>query len=207
MDRVHLQDNEWTKILAFLRTRRDIYVGNEALCRRFMDGVGWALRSGSQWRLVPSEYGKWNSLYKRFARWCDKGIWAQMLEHFADDPDLANLMIDSTIVRAHPCAAGAPASQGGQASQALGRSRGGFTTKIHLRVDAQGRPLRIRLTAGQRHDITQALDLTDGFDYEYLIADRSYDANQFLDRIAAQQAVPVIPPRANRRVQRDYDRD
>ncbi len=205
MDRVHLQDNEWTKILAFLRTRRDIYVGNETRCRRFMDGVVWAMRSGAQWRLLPSVYGKWNSLYKRFARWCDKGVWTAMLEHFADDGDLANLMVDSTIVRAHSCAAGAPAAQGGQASQALGRSRGGFTTKIHVSVDAQGRPLRIRLTAGQRHDITQAPDLTDGLDFEHLIADRSYDANKFLARIYAQQAIPVIPPRANRRVQRDYD--
>jgi len=207
MERVHLQNDEWAKILAFLRTRQDIYVGNESACRRFLDGVVWAMRSGSQWRLVPSEYGKWNSLYKRYARWCDKGVWTQMLEHFADDPDLTNLMIDSTIVRAHPCAAGAPATQGGQASQALGRSRGGFTTKIHVSVDTHGKPLRIRLTAGQRHDITQARDLSDGFDYEHLIADRSYDAHKFLDRIYAQPSIPVIPPRANRRVQRDYDRD
>jgi transposase len=207
MERTYLQDNEWTKILAFLRTRRDIYIGNETVCRRFLDGVVWAMRSGAQWRLVPKEDGKWNSVYKRFARWCDKGVWTDMLAHFADDPDLANLMLDSTIVRAHPCAAGAPATQGGQASQALGRSRGGFTTKIHVSVDAHGRPLRIRLTAGQRHDITQAPDLTDDLDYEHLIADRSYDANKFLARIAAQHAVPVIPPRANRRVQRAYDHE
>ncbi len=207
MDRVHLQNDEWAKILAFLRTRQDIYVGNETACRQFMDGVVWAMRSGSQWRLVPREYGKWNSIYKRFARWCDKGVWMQMLDHFADDPNLANLMIDSTIVRAHPCAAGAPAAHGGQASQALGRSRGGFTTKIHLSVDSHGKPLRIRLTAGQRHDITQAPTLTDGLEFDHLIADRSYDADAFLARILAQHAIPVIPPRANRRVPRDYDRD
>src|SRR5262249_15430759 len=46
---------------------------------------------------------------------------------------------------------------------------------------------------------------TDGFDYEHRIADRSYDANTFLARIYAQQAIPVIPPRANRRLQRGYD--
>ncbi len=115
-------------------------------------------------------------------------------------------MMDSTLVGAPPCAAGAPAAHGGQASQALGRRRGGFTTKIQVSGDAQGNPLRIRLTPGHRHASTQAPDLTDGVDYDHLIADRSYDANKFLTRVAAQQASPVSPPPAKRRVQPDYDR-
>ena len=118
---------------------------------------------------------------------------------------MENVLIDSTIVRAHPCAAGAPHTRGGQDSQALGRSRGGFTT-IHITVDALGNPLRFRLTAGQRHDITQAPDLIAEFDFEHLIADRSYDSDDFLDLVRAHEAQPVIPPRANRHLQRDYDR-
>jgi transposase len=205
MERVHLQDEEWVKVLAFLRQCRDVYVGKEANCRRFLNGVVWVMRSGAQWRLLPRQYGKWNSVYKRFARWGDKGLWERMLEHFAADPDMENLIIDTTIVRAHACAAGAPAARGGQASQALGRSRGGLPTKIHSSVDSLGNPLRVRLTAGQRHDITQAPDLTDGFEYEHLIADRSYDADDFIARIQAQQASPVIPPRAKRWTPRDDD--
>ncbi len=205
MERVYLQNDEWVKILAFLRTRQGVYVGTEAKCRRFLNGVLWVMRSGAQWRLLPESYGKWNSVYKRFARWCDKGIWTQLLDQFADEPDRENLIIDSTLVRAHPCAAGAPAARGGQVCQALGRSRGGFTTKIHISVDALGNPLRVRLSAGQRHDITQAPALTEGFAFEHLIADGSYDADDFIDRIVAQQALPVIPSRANRRQPRDYD--
>src|ERR1043166_9229376 len=117
MDRVHLQEHEWQKILAFLRTCQGMYVGNEAKCRRFVNAVLWVDRSGAQWRLLPGEYGRWNSVYKRFARWCDKGIWTQVLAAFADEPDLEHLISDSTLVRAHSCAAGAPAAQGGQASQ------------------------------------------------------------------------------------------
>ena len=107
MTDVKLTDDQWTKIRDLLRQDPNAYVGNEANCRRFVEAVKWMSRSGAQWRLLPSKYGKWNSVFKRFRRWCENGVWARMLDHFADDPDMEHGMIDSTIVRAHPCAAGA----------------------------------------------------------------------------------------------------
>lgn len=107
MSRLELSEDQWTKILQFLRSRTDLYVGQESECRRFMEAVLWVDRSGAQWRLLPSEYGNWNSVYKRFARWADRGIWELLHQHLAGDPDMEYLIIDSTVVRAHPCAAGA----------------------------------------------------------------------------------------------------
>lgn len=93
-----------------------------------------------------------------------------------------------------------------QEEQALGRSRGGFSTKIHVSVDALGNPLRFLLTGGQRHDITQAEALIANYEFARVIADRSYDSEDFLLTIAKKQAEAVIPPRKNRKEGREYDK-
>ena len=96
-------------------------------------------------------------------------------------------------------------TSGGQACQALGRSRGEFSTKTHVAVDGLSNPLRFRLSTGQQHDITCAEALIDGYSSEYVIADTSYDAMAFIESITRRGAVSVILPRANRRKLRTYD--
>ena len=95
---------------------------------------------------------------------------------------------------------------GDQSEQALGRSRGGFSTKIHITVDGLGNPLRLCLTAGQRHDITQALVLVDGFDFERLIADRGYASQDFIDWLIEHGIEIVIPSHQTAKAERDYDK-
>lgn len=87
----------------------------------------------------------------------------------------------------------------------MGRSRGGFSTKIHLTTDGLGNPLRIRLTAGQRHDILQAHELIADLAFEFVIADRSYNAADFRNEIMAAGAEPVIPPDRNAKTPYAYD--
>jgi len=103
-----LNDEQWKKIPSLLWSCRQVKGGSARKGRRFVEAAIWVTRSGAQWRLLPKAYGKWNSVYKRNARWCDAGVWDQMLAYFATDADMENVMVDSTVVRAHPCAAGAP---------------------------------------------------------------------------------------------------
>ena len=89
--------------------------------------------------------------------------------------------------------------------QAIGRSRGGLTTKIHALVDALGNPCALMLTPGQDHDLTCAEPLLVNADPRALIGDKAYDADALLDTLAQRAITPVIPPKANRKVQRACD--
>jgi transposase len=104
-------------------------------------------------------------------------------------------MIDATIVRAHQHAAGA---RGGQEFQALGRSCGGFSSKIHAKVDALGFPLQFVLTAGQEHEINQAEGLLADERSDYLLADRGYDCNALRQTLSERDTEAVIPGKKNR---------
>ena len=84
-------------------------------------------------------------------RWDRLNIWSEMFTQSTDGAGLQEVMLDSTIVRSHACASGY--QKGGNAEQALGRSKGGFTTKIHAMVDGLGNPLKFILTGGNRNEI------------------------------------------------------
>ena len=96
--------------------------------------------------------------------------------------------------------------RGGQ-DQAVGRSRGGLSTKIHMVTDATGQPMRFILTGGQAGDSPQGIPLLTGIKATHVIADRGYDSDGILDFVQGQGAVAVIPPTSNRRVIRAYDRE
>lgn len=107
MNRYGLTDEQWTVIYPLLQQHPRVYVGNVVKCRLFLHAVLWMLRSGSQWRSLPPEYGHWNSVFKRYDRWAKVGVWETLFQEVQVDADFQDGAIDSTIVRAHACAAGA----------------------------------------------------------------------------------------------------
>jgi transposase len=198
-----IDDTQVTKILNLLDTIKGIHKKNKLRLRVFIDAVYYIIRSGCQWRLLPFYYGDWRAIHKRFREWSHKRIWFRMFEYFKQDPDMEWTMIDSTIVRAHACAAGY--GKDSQKAKSLGRSKGGFTTKIHALVDALGNPLKFLLTPGQRNDITQAELLYADIQSARMIADKGYDSDAFIQFLRDKKCDPTIPPRKNRKELRYYD--
>jgi transposase len=160
-------------------------------------------RTGSPWRDLPTAFGPWNSVYVRFARWADKNVWQSIFAVLGEDADVEEVFIDSTIVRANQHAAGAAKKHG---EQALGRSRGGLTAKIHACVEGLGQLARFTLTGGQVADITQAQTLIEQTQPGAVLADKAYDADALLAYIEGKDAKAVIPPKTNRKNQRTFDK-
>jgi len=111
-------------------------------------------------------------------------------------------MIDGTIIRAHRHAAGA---QGGQEQQGLGRSCGGFSSKVHAKVDALGMPLGFIITPGQSSDISQAESLVGEEFCDNLLGDKGYDSNTFREFLKVRGITPIIPGKKNRIEKIEYD--
>ena len=78
MSPTRLTLEQWSKILNFLKEETNVYVKSDQECRRFIEAVLRMSRSGAAWRMLPTEYGKWYSVYRRFARWNEQGIWEKM---------------------------------------------------------------------------------------------------------------------------------
>ena len=207
MSTTELRNEQWSKILEFLRSCPDLYVGEEDDCRRYVEAILWMARSGAPWRLLPEHYGHWNSVYKRFARWLKRVYGNECISILCKTPiwSISEIKLLIALWFALSLCCWSLQKNGGQSAQALGRSRGGSSTKIHVSVDGLGNPLRFELTAGQRHDITQAQALIADFETEHVIADKGYDSMDFLQCILGRGALPVIPPRSNRKTPREYD--
>ena len=106
LSRHAISDADWVRIEHLLPVRvgepGSVSAGN----RLFFNAVLWIARTGAPWRDLPARFGPWNSAWRRFDRWARKGVWLAVFE-VLQDPDVEWLILDSTVIRAHPCAAGA----------------------------------------------------------------------------------------------------
>ncbi|WP_454753719.1 IS5 family transposase [Cupriavidus necator] len=202
MARRLLRDDQYERIALLLPGKAGDRGRTAADNREFVEAVLWIARTGSPWRDLPEEFGNWNSVYQRFARWSRAEVWHKVFATLAGDADFEEVFIDSTIVRAHQHAAGAPK----KGDQALGRSRGGLSTKIHALVDGLGMLARFRLSGGQAGDSPEALPLLGSLCPGSVAADKAYDTDALIEHLHKFDVQAVIPSRANRLVQRPLEK-
>ena len=167
-----LTDAQWAVLEPLLPRPKKIGRPPKWSKRQLIDGIRWRVRTGAPWRDVPECYGHWRTVYGLYRRWQRVGVWARILAGLQGRADALELIIwdvsvDSTIARVHQHAAGARKDGDAQveppgrvgvaepADHALGRSRGGLTTKLHLACEQGRKVLAFVVTGGQRGDSPQ----------------------------------------------------
>jgi len=198
-DRRFFTDQRWSRVEPLLVK----VLGREPKgdARRFLEAVAWILRSGAPWRALARHLGPWERVYRRYRRWSLSGRWERLRKTLGSEQTPKLLLVDSTIVKAHPHAAGARRRTG---RQALGRPRGGFTTKLHAVVTERGELVRYVLTGGEAADITQARRLLRRRRVP-VVGDCAYDSDALIAHIERLGSRAIISSKSNRRAPRVLD--
>lgn len=180
--------------------------------RIFLEAVLYIARTGIPWRDLPEVFGNFSAIYNRLRRWKRNGTWQQLWQRLETDGILLaeNLFIDTTGVRAHQHAAGASKKRGGQSQQALGRSRGGLSTKIHLGCISEKSLISVFLTGAEVPDVKGFDDvfikLPENHDIKRVIMDKGYDSDTIRKTLTDNEIVAVIPPKKNRTSEIEFDK-
>lgn len=196
-----LSEAQWNRIKCLFEKPKK--VGRPSLNpRKVFNGILWILRSGSRWRDLPSCYGNWNRIYHKFRLWCENGLFELLLRLVNTDAQTTTLLeIDSTFCKVHQSACSA------LKNQAIGVSRGGKTTKVHVLINERMQLLKVVLTGGQIHDSKAALALLSGVELggKTILADKAYSSEHIRFFIAEHGAVACIPDKANFNIKHDFD--
>lgn len=191
MPRLMLSDEHWPKLKAILL---QLGVYHKPDLRMTVEGMLYRMRVGCPWRDIPRSFGKWSSIYARFNTWSATGKWDRVFAALRHEPDFEWVFVDGTYVKAHQHSSGAATGQ----PEAIGKSRAGLTSKIHLAVDACGLPVVFEITGGEVNDCTAAPALIAQLpDAEVIVADKGYDSERIREQIERQDARPVIPRKRN----------
>ncbi|WP_145974996.1 IS5 family transposase [Ruegeria atlantica] len=175
--------------------------------RRVLSGIIFINRNGLRWFDAPKEYGPPKTLYNRWKRWSDMGVFARIMEGLAAEaPDHKTISIDATCLKAHRTASSLFGQKGGR-GRLIGRTKGGMNTKLHAVADTVGRPIRFFMTAGQVSDYTGARALVSSLPAaDWLLGDRGYDADWFREALVDMGITPCIPGRKSRGKAVKYDK-
>lgn len=191
MVRLMLTDEHWSKLKPIML---NFGIYDKEKLRQTTEGILYRMRTGCPWRDLPEDFGNWNSVYKRFNEWSQKEILMNVFRELSKDSDCEWKFIDGSYSKAHQHSTGAVSGQ----EAAIGKSRAGNTSKIHMVVDAHGNPIEFEVTGGQINDCSVAPDLISKLPKGgHVIADKGYDSNQIRDLILETESIPVIPRRKN----------
>ncbi|NOX77493.1 MAG: IS5 family transposase [Gammaproteobacteria bacterium] len=191
MARTAITDNIWEQLQTTMKAHGCHQWKND---RTVMEAILWKLRTGAPWRDIPIELGSWKTAYNRFNRWSKKRLVAEFFFDLRKEIDKEWVFIDGSYVRCHQHATGARRGF----DRAIGQSRGGNTTKIHLCVDSHGNPLDFKVTGGNVHDSQVANDLIEVIqEAQYFIADKGYDSQEIRDKAIEHGMKAIIPKRKN----------
>lgn len=199
-----LSDELWTLIQGILPKEGSLKGGRPpGDVRTFINAIHWIVRTGAPWRALPERFGSWKTVYSRFRRWQQKGFWEGIMNLLTPSADMEYVMIDGSYIHAHKHSTGAKRSLG---DQAIGRSRGGLTTKLHAVTDALGYLIRFVITGGQCADVTMAPLLLEPYSRCGVLADKGYDSDILLEQIQRQNCTATIPGKRNRVKHHEIDR-
>ena len=194
MPRYMLSDLQWSTLQRIMLNTGRIY--NKPEHRLTFEGILYRMRTGIPWRDLPTEFGEWSSVFRRFNLWSKKGVLTILFQSLAKLSDKEWLFIDGSIIKAHQDSAGAIST----GDEAIGRSRGGRSTKIHLAVDSGGLPVHFELSGGQVHDIQHAESLVNNSaGAQVVTADKGYDSDGLRQLIHARGSTPNIPRKSNKK--------
>ncbi len=157
-----------------------------------LSAILFVLRTGLPWRDLPERYGPWSSVYARYRRWCASGLFARMLAVLAKDAEGELRHLDCSHIKLHQHGANPP---GGQAAQAMGRTKGGLNTKLSAVVDARGRAVALSLAPGPQHDQHAVVPVLPSARGRRIVADKGFDADVFRARLRTQRTRCCIPPK------------
>ena len=170
----------------------------------FLEAVLWIARTGSPWRDLPPTFGNWNTVFKRYRDWVKAGVFRRIFDAVSDDPDMEFAMVDCNNRQSSPSRAG---RKRGTQNQAIGKSKGRWTTKILALTDALGNLVPFILLPGHRFDTVGVAPLIKDIEFRGLIADKAFDSNWIIEDMNKRKAKIVISQHQRRAQPLDIDKD
>ncbi|AVO42371.1 IS5 family transposase [Simplicispira suum] len=199
---------QFARIAHCLPTQR----GNVSMTNlQVVNAMLYVAEHGCKWRGLPKRFGNWHTIYTRMRRWEKAGVLDKMFQELQREQvvriRIEAVSLDSTSIKVHPDGTGAFKKNG---PQSIGKSRGGWNTKVHLVAADARTAVTFSLSPGQAHDAPEGRRLLQSLGPTsrpiHLLMDRAYEGNETRQLALDMGFIPVVPPTRTRLDPWEYDR-